>query len=63
MMTYVWDLELVALLEVLGEGLDELLGRNVLNSNCTALVDSRKLNLQRYPSFTLPPFWDFLCLC
>ena len=43
--TYVWHLNLVALLEVLGESFDEFLGGNVLDSNCTTGVDSRKLNL------------------
>ena len=37
--TYVGDLDLVALLEVLAEGVNELLGRNVLHSGRVASVD------------------------
>lgn len=43
--TYVGNLDLVALLEVLGKCLNEFLGGNILNGNGTAGVDSRKLNL------------------
>lgn len=43
--TYVWHLDLVALLEVLGEALNEFSGGNILDSNSTTGVDSRKLNL------------------
>jgi hypothetical protein len=45
MVTYVWHLDLVALLEVLAESFDEFLGGNVLDSNSTTGVNSRKLNL------------------
>jgi hypothetical protein len=44
-LTYVGHLYLVAFLEVLGEGLNEFLGGNVLDGNSTTGVDSRKLNL------------------
>jgi hypothetical protein len=43
--TYVWHLDLVALLEVLGESLDEFLSGNVLDSNSTTGVDCSKLDL------------------
>ncbi len=43
--TYVGNLDLVALLEVLAESIDEFSGGNVLDSNCTTGVNSRKLNL------------------
>jgi hypothetical protein len=45
--TYVGNLDLVALLEMLGERFDEFLGGNVLDSNSTTGVDCRKLNLYK----------------
>lgn len=45
MTTYLWDLYFVALLEMLGEGIDEFLGGNVLNVNPLGVVDQSKLNL------------------
>ena len=43
--TYVWHLDLVALLKVLGEGIDEFFSGHILYGNSTTGVDSRKLNL------------------
>jgi hypothetical protein len=43
--TYVWHLDLVALLEVLSESLDEFLGGNVLDGNSTAGINCAKFNL------------------
>ena len=37
--TYVWHLDLVALLEMLGESVDEFLGGNVLDGHGTTGVD------------------------
>lgn len=45
MTTYLWDLYFVALLEMLGEGIDEFLGGNVLHVNPLGVVDQSKLNL------------------
>ena len=45
--TYVWHLNLIALLEVLRESIDELFGGNILDSNSTTGVDGRKLNLYK----------------
>lgn len=44
--TYVWHLDLVALLEVLGEGIDEFFGSDVLDGDSTAGIDSGKLDLK-----------------
>lgn len=43
--TYVWHLDLVALLEVLREGLNELLGGDVLDGGGAGGVDGGKLDL------------------
>ncbi len=43
--TYLWDLDLVTLLEVLGEGLNELVSGNALDGNTLIGVDNAELNL------------------
>ena len=44
-MTYLWNPDLVALLEELGILLDELLGRYVLDSDSLLVVNAIQLNL------------------
>lgn len=59
-------LNLVALLEVLGKGVNEFSGSYILNSHGAAGVDGRKLNLNntvRQPRYISPPCWTSFCLC
>lgn len=61
--TYVGDLELVALLKVLGESLNEFLSGNVLDGHGSTVVDSRKLNLYDLSSlFNLTSILSYLVL-
>ena len=43
--TYLWDFDLGTLLEVLSEGIDEILGWDVLDSDGVLLVNNSELNL------------------
>ena len=50
-MTYLRNLDLGALLEVLGEGLDEVLGRDIPDGDAVVRVDDGEFDLQRVSRF------------
>lgn len=48
MATYLWDADLVALLEELGVFLNEFLGGDVLDSDAFVVVNATQVQLQRH---------------
>tara|TARA_B110001450_G_C17604430_1_gene474430 strand:- start:520 stop:750 length:231 start_codon:yes stop_codon:yes gene_type:complete len=44
--TYLWHLDLVSFLEVLGEGLDEVSGWDIFDSGTVVGVENSELNLK-----------------
>ncbi len=62
--TYCWHLDLGALLEVLGKGLNEVFGWYILDGNTVVRVENSNLNLytdQRKRVYLLPSY-SFLLL-